>query len=135
MSRRGKALIFCKTNNSLNHHFRYIRTPILPPTVQEYLENKGVGFALVEDCCRAMLLIATDTTINGNLVVIMIMYFSKPKTNLPTGCALGVVSRSHAHEGYMDLNLDDYKPGSLYLDWQKIVLETARILVVSCNAI
>jgi hypothetical protein len=44
---------------------RYIRTPILPLAVQQYLDNKGVGFALVEDCCQAMLLLATKKTING----------------------------------------------------------------------
>lgn len=44
---------------------RYIRTPILPQKVQDYLDGKGIGFALVEDCCKAMLLIASDTTING----------------------------------------------------------------------
>ncbi|EXJ87219.1 hypothetical protein A1O3_04178 [Capronia epimyces CBS 606.96] len=43
----------------------YIRTPILPAVVQEYLDNKGVGFALVEDCVRAMLLIGSDQAING----------------------------------------------------------------------
>jgi hypothetical protein len=31
----------------------------------------------------------------------------------------------------MDLDLDDFKAGSLYLDWQQIVLDTAGILVVS----
>ncbi|KIV81007.1 hypothetical protein PV11_08461 [Exophiala sideris] len=87
----------------------YIRTPILGPAVQQYLDDKGVGFALVEDCCRAMLLISTDKTINGR--------------------AIGVVSRQHAKEGYMDLDLDDFKPGSLYLEWQQIVLDTAEILV------
>ncbi len=30
----------------------------------------------------------------------------------------------------MDLDLDDFKPGSLYLDWQQIVLDTAGTLLV-----
>jgi len=51
---------------------------------------------------------------------------------LPQGRALGVVSRQHAPEGYMDLDLDDYKSGSLYSDWQKIVMDTAGILVSDC---
>ncbi|KAK5444212.1 hypothetical protein LTS15_010565 [Exophiala xenobiotica] len=89
----------------------YIQTPILPPKVQEYLIGNGVGFALVEDCCRAMLLIASDKSINGR--------------------GLGVVSRSHFSAGYMDLDLDDYKKGTLFDEWQKIVLETAGILVSS----
>jgi hypothetical protein len=29
----------------------------------------------------------------------------------------------------MGLDLDDFKPGSLYLDWQQIVLDTDDILV------
>lgn len=33
----------------------------------------------------------------------------------------------------MDLDLDDYKEGSLFLEWQQIVLDTAGILVVSFN--
>lgn len=41
------------------------------------------------------------------------------------------MSRSHAPAGYMDLDLDDYKEGSLFQEWQKIVLETAEILVSS----
>ncbi|OQU97178.1 hypothetical protein CLAIMM_03153 [Cladophialophora immunda] len=87
----------------------YIQTPILPQPVQDYLDGKGVGFALVEDCCKAMLIIASDKTINGR--------------------AFGVVSRFHAAPGVMDLDLDDYKEGSLFAEWQKIVTETAVILV------
>jgi hypothetical protein len=49
----------------------------------------------------------------------------------PKGRAIGVVSRQHAKEGYMDLDLDDFRSGSLYADWQQIVLDTAEILVVS----
>ena len=49
---------------------RYIRTPILSPMVQKYLDDSGVGFALVEDCCRAMLLLATDTKINGTCIAV-----------------------------------------------------------------
>ncbi|KIW80819.1 hypothetical protein Z517_07436 [Fonsecaea pedrosoi CBS 271.37] len=86
----------------------YIRTPILSQKVQDFLDGKGVGFALVEDCCRAMLFIASDPTINGR--------------------GIGVVSRQHAQEGYMDLDLDDYKAG-LYSEWQQVVLDTAGILV------
>jgi hypothetical protein len=35
----------------------------------------------------------------------------------------------------MDLDLDDYKEGSLFLEWQNIVLETAGILVVSSTTL
>jgi len=86
----------------------YVRTPIIPEEAQEYLDQKGIEFALVEDCCQAMLLIGSDATINGR--------------------ALGVVPRKYAHQGYLDLDLDDYKQGSLPLEWQKIVLQTASAL-------
>lgn len=44
---------------------RYVRTPILSESMQDFLDGKGVGFALVEDACKAMLRIASDTTVNG----------------------------------------------------------------------
>jgi hypothetical protein len=45
--------------------FRYVRTPILSQDIQDYLNSKGVEFALVEDSAKAMLNIASDVTING----------------------------------------------------------------------
>ena len=45
--------------------YRYTRTPILDKGIQDYLDGEGVGFATVEDACRAMLKIASDTTVNG----------------------------------------------------------------------
>lgn len=44
---------------------RYIRTPALPQAVQDYLDEKGAGFALVEDSARAMLMLASNEAING----------------------------------------------------------------------
>lgn len=44
---------------------RYVRTPILSNVIQEYLDGKGVGFALTEDACKAMLKIASDPLVNG----------------------------------------------------------------------
>jgi hypothetical protein len=37
----------------------------LSKEIQEYLVGMGVEFATVEDCCKAMLKIASDTTVNG----------------------------------------------------------------------
>ncbi|KAF2484909.1 hypothetical protein BDY17DRAFT_93651 [Neohortaea acidophila] len=87
----------------------YIRTAALSQAVQDYLDGKGIGFALAEDSARAMLLIASDEKINGR--------------------ALGVVSRQQNKLGVIDLDLDDYPAGNMYNDWQKIVLDTAGILV------
>jgi len=87
----------------------YVRTPILNKDIQEFLDGKGVGFATVEDTCKAMLKIASDTTVNGR--------------------ALGVVPRDEAREGYMDLDHDDYKEGDVLREWQEVVLDTALRIV------
>lgn len=76
-----------------------------------------------------MLLIASDKTTNGKRMILFCIFTIM--TGHSIGRGLGVVSRSHASAGYMDLDIDDYKEGSLFLQWQKIVLETAQILVVS----
>lgn len=61
-----------------NHHshlkltncdHRYVLTPIIPEPVQHYLKEQGVGFATTEDASKAMLLIASDPSINGVLPV------------------------------------------------------------------
>ncbi|KAK9422985.1 putative Short chain dehydrogenase reductase [Seiridium unicorne] len=84
----------------------YVRTPILPDSVIEYLASKGVKFARVEDCARAMLNIVADEGINGR--------------------SFGIVPREEAPEGYMDMNHDDYHEGDFLMDWQKIVLATSE---------
>ncbi|KAJ0419716.1 hypothetical protein BJY00DRAFT_313862 [Aspergillus carlsbadensis] len=93
----------------------YVRTPILPEAVQRYLDGKGVGFALVEDACKAMLRIASDHDINGR--------------------CFGIVPRKEAPEGYMDLDHDDYKEGDVLKAWQEIVLETAHIVAIDETAV
>jgi hypothetical protein len=75
-----------------------------------------------------MLWIATDTKLNGTRKLIR---DPSPRLRFHTGRGIGVVSRTHAEEGYMDLDLDDFQKGSLYAEWQEIVLDTAEILVVS----
>jgi hypothetical protein len=105
---------------------RYVRTPIFPAKVQKYLDGRGIGFALVEDCSQAMLLIAADRTINGKSAAPVM----RASTDILGGRALGVVSRQHNARGLMDLDLDDFKEGMLYHEWQEIVLDTAEILVV-----
>lgn len=48
-----------------------------------------------------------------------------------SGRAFGIASRQHNPDGFLDLSIDDYPEGSLYLDWQNTVLDTARVLAVS----
>ncbi|CAK7238081.1 hypothetical protein SEUCBS140593_010310 [Sporothrix eucalyptigena] len=87
----------------------YVRTPILSEKIIEYLEGKGVHFATVDDCARAMLNIASDTTIHGR--------------------AFGIVPRVEAPQGYMDLEHDDYQEGDFMKGWQETVLATAQSIV------
>lgn len=47
---------------------RYVRTPILSNKVIEYLESKGVNFATLDDCARAVIYIASRKEANGTLV-------------------------------------------------------------------
>lgn len=46
---------------------RYVHTPILSDKVINYLTSKGVNFATVEDCAAAILRIASDQSLHGNL--------------------------------------------------------------------
>ncbi|CAK7234690.1 hypothetical protein SBRCBS47491_009034 [Sporothrix bragantina] len=87
----------------------YVRTPILSDKVVEYLQGKGVKFATVPDCARAMLNIAADTSIHGR--------------------SIGIVPREEAPHGYMDLEHDDYEEGDFMKGWQETVLATAQSIV------
>jgi hypothetical protein len=59
------SIIWILTDLMSEIDIRYVRTPILPQPVQDFLDGKGVNFALVDDAARAMLLLASDRTING----------------------------------------------------------------------
>lgn len=87
----------------------YVRTPILSAKVIEYLQGKGVKFATVDDCARAMLNIAADQSIHGR--------------------SFGIVPREEASQGYVDLEHDDYQDGDFMKEWQKTVLATAQSIV------
>lgn len=87
----------------------YVRTPILSPKVLEYLVSKGVKFATIDDCARAMLNIAADQSIHGR--------------------SFGIVPREEAPEGYVDLAHDDYQEGDIMKGWQETVLATAQSIV------
>jgi hypothetical protein len=57
-----------------------VRTPILSKDIQDYLDGKGVGFALVEDSAKAMLKIASDASINGIFILFYFLLFSGNKS-------------------------------------------------------
>ncbi|BCS21816.1 uncharacterized protein APUU_30041S [Aspergillus puulaauensis] len=75
----------------------FIPTPIMTPIVvarlTAQLADLGSGFAEPEDCVRAVMRIATDASVNGR--------------------ALAVLPRIVRVSGYTDLDLDDYREGSL----------------------
>lgn len=87
----------------------YVRTPILSAKIIDYLESKGVKFATVDDCARAMLNIAADPSIHGQ--------------------SFGIVPRKEAPQGYVDLEHDDYQDGDFMKAWQETVLATAQSIV------
>ena len=90
---------------------------------QDYIDSKGVECALAEDCCKAMLLFASDKTINGESWAPWTCGLSDRL--LEIGRALGAVPRSQTPEGIMDLELDDWPKGSTYGGWQDIVMDIA----------
>ena len=54
---------------------RYIRTPIIGEEAQERLSSRGIEFALEEDAAKAMLKIASDTSVNGKLKSSSLSFF------------------------------------------------------------
>lgn len=87
----------------------YVRTLILSDKVVSFVEGKGVVFATVDDCARAMLNLAVDARIYGH--------------------AFGIVPRTEAPQGYMDLVHDDYEEKDFMKSWQGTVLATAQNIV------
>ncbi|KAF2020074.1 short chain dehydrogenase reductase [Aaosphaeria arxii CBS 175.79] len=87
----------------------YVRTPILSDVVVDFLQDKGVKFATIEDCANTMLRIASVKGTNGR--------------------AFGVVPKEECPSGCMDLRHDDYETGDFLKGWQEIVLDTAQSIV------
>lgn len=58
----------------------YVDTPILGEAhaieVRKLLSAAGIDFALPEDCAKAAMRIATDTSINGNRLIPMALEYS-----------------------------------------------------------
>jgi len=71
----------------------FIHTKILSDQVAEFLTNKGIEFATVEDAGQCLMRIVSDTTVNGR--------------------AFAIVTRDLAPRGYLDIDVDDYSPGTL----------------------
>ncbi|KAJ9606173.1 hypothetical protein H2200_009134 [Cladophialophora chaetospira] len=76
----------------------FIKTKILSQQVADHLTNQGITFATVEDAGQALMRIVSDPSVNGR--------------------AFAIVTRDHAPRGYVDINFDDYEPGTLLGDLQ-----------------
>ncbi|KAL3483938.1 hypothetical protein BJX62DRAFT_244415 [Aspergillus germanicus] len=88
----------------------YVRIPILPVAVQEYLDRKGAGFAFAKDACCAL----------------------RPTVPLrvpAAGRAFAIISRKEALEGYVDLGHDNHKDGQVLKGWQDTVFDTSHRIV------
>ncbi|KAF2099532.1 putative short chain dehydrogenase/ reductase [Rhizodiscina lignyota] len=82
----------------------FIATPLMTEAVRNHLrkdmQGQGTDFATTEDCAKCVMRIASDDSINGR--------------------SLFITPHSIAPEGFMDLDLDDYKEGSLLANLQNI---------------
>jgi len=84
----------------------FIATPILSKEAVAHLSGKGVEFAAEQDSAAAVVKVACDKSINGR--------------------ALGIVPRSQADHGYMDLKHDDYAEDDYMHKWQTGILATSH---------
>ncbi|KAI5301952.1 hypothetical protein KEM56_001190 [Ascosphaera pollenicola] len=84
----------------------FIKTHTYTKAFLEMLEREGIKFASYEDAVRAVLRCASDTTINGR--------------------SIGVLPREYCETGYVDLEQEDYAPGTDLAKWQDITLRLGR---------
>lgn len=84
----------------------FIATPILSKEAIAHISGSGIEFANEDDAAAAVVKVACDKSINGR--------------------ALGIVPRSKADHGYMDLKHDDYTNDDFMQKWQNEVLSTSH---------
>lgn len=84
----------------------FIATPILSKEAVAHISGSGIELATEEDAAAAVVKVACDKSINGR--------------------ALGIVPRSEADHGYMDLKHDDYADDDIMQRWQNWVLSTSH---------
>jgi hypothetical protein len=80
------------------------------------LQSGGLDFALPEDCAKAALRIATDCDINGKRASLRDPV-THPKMN-DIGRAFAIVPRQVMPEGYVDIDHDDAKEGTLLYSFE-----------------
>jgi hypothetical protein len=96
---------------------RFIATPIMSEsavrTIKKQLEVRGQEFAYIEDAVKAVMRVAADQTINGNLT----NPIHRPLLS-STGRSLSIVPRNMRKEGYIDLEQDDRVEGTLLYEFE-----------------
>jgi hypothetical protein len=88
----------------------FIATPILSKEAVAHISDSGLKFATEDDAAAAVVKVACDKSINGR--------------------ALGIVPRSEAEHGYLDLRHDDYAEDDFMQKWQNLVLSTSHRIQV-----
>lgn len=87
-----------------------ILTPIMKDATREHISaifhELGSDWALISDAVKAVLRVAADNSINGR--------------------CLAIVPRIVSKDGYMDIEKDDFPPGSELERWQNVSLEITR---------
>lgn len=84
-----------------------MKTNILSEEVFNHVSNVGVEFAKAEDAGQCLLRILSDVNINGH--------------------SLFVSGRKWAHNGYLDLDLEDYPQNPLIQEMQEDQMRSAPV--------
>jgi hypothetical protein len=96
---------------------RFIATPIMSEaairTIKKQLESRGQEFAHIEDAVKAVMRVAADQTIHGNVP----SPINRPLLS-SIGRCLSIVPRNMRKEGYIDLEQDDQVEGTLLYEFE-----------------
>ena len=107
---------------------RFIATPIMSEsaiqTISKQLERRGIGFANIEDATKAVLRVAADQNINGNVPGSIRRLLLNS-----TGRSLAIVPRNIRKEGYADLEEDDCVKGTLLYEFETSSLNVTHRLL------
>jgi hypothetical protein len=98
-----------------------------------YLQSIGIKFATVEDCARALLRIVADTSINGSNSLFPKIIHGALSLSLNIGRAFGILPRDTVKEGFLDMDVDDHKEGSLMAQLEEQV-QLATQWGIVCDA-
>lgn len=99
----------------------FVATPIMSDQVKQLVRDRGITFADKEDAGAAVLHIASDKSINGNMASLFLFSIHVVLTAF-LGRSLCILPRDVAPQGYRDLQRDDNAEGDIMTDWQNTVM-------------